>query len=864
MTEQTIQVQDKVQIVNENKEFNQNVGGVIMNQWQLGDDIGLNYNVVAVFGSQSTGKSTLLNKLFGTHFDVMSEKRRQQTTRGIWLSKASGSDVGASQDGQIDALSSSEQRNILVLDVEGTDGRERGEDQEFERRSALFSLAVAEVIIVNLWENMVGLYNGANIGLLKTVFEVNLQLLQRSDSPKTCLLFVIRDFLGTTPLEDLKQVMMESLDKIWSELNATQKYSQTTNKTQLSDYFDFDFVALPHKVLQPEAFDVGVNQLQSRFFSSSKQQQVQLKESPVFKPEYARGIPIDGYSHYMNSVWEQIVGSKDLDLPTQQQLLAQYRCDEIMNVEYERFLQQIKQKQLDVNSGKVLDKFSELSDVRDSTIQQFDKSASRYHIEVYQKKKQELAVKLNGALNLLFIAQIKNLHKVCIAEFKSDVGKILKGDSEHFAQGLMQAQDKIKAKFSEKASEAVLSGTDWTVAEDEKQFNDEIVEQSSKIRHEEMEKWGKRLIKQVGNQITDGLVDQFADSETDFWPSMNFLLESQVEKACRQFTSKVQPFQASEEEIVEYIDWIRQDCWDNYRAKLKEELSDQMLLSRLKSKFEQHFRYDENGLPRVWQQNENIEPYFLAARDKTELMITRLAKMPLPEQYGSAEYILNDPDFDEDVQCMTMLSTSRQRDIKERFVKDAQMIYLEIKRGALTSFSEIPKGVWLLLLVLGFNELYATLQFILSSPLLVVLLVLVFSSIVVLYQSGLLMPVTKAAMRSARPLMSIGFQSIGPMVENGRLLLAESLRNISSKLDEQNATSGQSGSNGSTINNRPSLGHSSSFTRPLSDIPLSSAASSVTTTPVKQRPQSQGVFGQMDKGSNSPPEQFYTPMKKGN
>lgn len=34
---------------------------------------------------------------------------------------------------------------LLVMDVEGTDGRERGEDQDFERKSALFSLASSEV-----------------------------------------------------------------------------------------------------------------------------------------------------------------------------------------------------------------------------------------------------------------------------------------------------------------------------------------------------------------------------------------------------------------------------------------------------------------------------------------------------------------------------------------------------------------------------------------------------------------------------------------------------------------------------------------------------------------------------------------------
>lgn len=53
---------------------------------------------------------TLLNALFGTNFDIMSDERRAQTTHGIWLSKSSGSD-------------------ILVMDVEGTDGRERAEDQ---------------------------------------------------------------------------------------------------------------------------------------------------------------------------------------------------------------------------------------------------------------------------------------------------------------------------------------------------------------------------------------------------------------------------------------------------------------------------------------------------------------------------------------------------------------------------------------------------------------------------------------------------------------------------------------------------------------------------------------------------------------
>ena len=126
-------------------------------------EAGFNYHLISVFGSQSTGKSTLLNHLFGTEFSVMAETERRQTTKGIWMSKNRRTDSHMAD-------------NILVMDVEGTDGRERGEDQDFERKSALFALATSEVLIVNIWEHQVGLYQGANMGLLKTVFEVNLQL----------------------------------------------------------------------------------------------------------------------------------------------------------------------------------------------------------------------------------------------------------------------------------------------------------------------------------------------------------------------------------------------------------------------------------------------------------------------------------------------------------------------------------------------------------------------------------------------------------------------------------------------------------------------------------------------------------------
>ena len=67
-----------IQLIDETCQFNGAVGKYMSKLHLQGFD----YHLIAVFGSQSTGKSTLLNGLFGTSFDVMDETVRKQTTKG--------------------------------------------------------------------------------------------------------------------------------------------------------------------------------------------------------------------------------------------------------------------------------------------------------------------------------------------------------------------------------------------------------------------------------------------------------------------------------------------------------------------------------------------------------------------------------------------------------------------------------------------------------------------------------------------------------------------------------------------------------------------------------------------------------------
>lgn len=114
----------------------------------------------------------------------MSGQKRAQTTHGIYiLFYLWTNNIGI-------WLAVEPKAHTIILDVEGSDGIERGEDKvwnwsiifiylffkDFERKAALFSLSIADVLIINVWENSIGLYNASNINLLKTVLDVYVEI----------------------------------------------------------------------------------------------------------------------------------------------------------------------------------------------------------------------------------------------------------------------------------------------------------------------------------------------------------------------------------------------------------------------------------------------------------------------------------------------------------------------------------------------------------------------------------------------------------------------------------------------------------------------------------------------------------------
>ncbi|KAJ2522890.1 Dynamin-like GTPase that mediates homotypic ER fusion [Coemansia sp. RSA 2049] len=722
--------------------------------WRLGD-AGFDYNVVAVFGSQSTGKSTLLNRLFGTKFDVMDDAQRQQTTRGIWADRGT--------DGM----------RVVIMDVEGTDGRERGENQDFERKSALFSLAVSEVLIVNMWEHTVGLYNGANMGLLKTVMEVNLQLFggqSAAGGSKTLLYFVVRDHVSQTPLENLARTLEQDMQRIWDSLSRPAELQDA----RLADFFDLRFASLPHKTLQPENFEKRALQLRTQFTDRQS-------SGYVFRAEYKRRVPADGFAHYAAAVWEKVVSNKDLDLPTQQELLAQYRCDEIAAAAVVPFRACVEELRPRVEGGAIVEELgSRVLGERAAALAAFDEQAVRYHGDVYAKRRAALVQTLDGELYSLFLNQVKNASSRAASSFASDGQRALEsgkgeengddGESEGFAAVVGGIRRRVTKWFAAVCAQLTAEDGAWSFGSEARNLEMQLDAAAERLRVAEMERAVKQLRRRARRSMADVVAERLnSPTQGDMWAAVmrdGFAVAvTRAEDALERRMdgagiADVEGQQQQPPQRTVLVRRLRRGVWEELAELLREEVGDQMVLLKLRNALEDGFRYDDNGLPRVWKPSDDIDAQFAAARGTAQALLPKLSRIdaaslkPAGGSSSSAAAMalvrrgwatpppagFFPPGFDFEA-TLTLVSPVRQRELAKRFAREADALYLEAKRAMVTTQSHVPAWVLVLLVVLGWNEAMA----ILFNPLYLVLAALVGGSAFVIHSLGLWGPVVRSA-----------------------------------------------------------------------------------------------------------------------
>eukprot|EP00696_Hemimastix_kukwesjijk_P004715 gnl/Hemi2/16028_TR5312_c0_g1_i1.p1 gnl/Hemi2/16028_TR5312_c0_g1~~gnl/Hemi2/16028_TR5312_c0_g1_i1.p1 ORF type:complete len:755 (+),score=269.77 gnl/Hemi2/16028_TR5312_c0_g1_i1:101-2365(+) len=644
-----------------------------------GFDKGTDYSVVAIMGAQSSGKSTLLNVLFRTRFPTMeAERGRSQTTQGIWMAKAA-------------------ERDIVVMDVEGTDSRERGEESaSYERQIALFSLAMCRVLIINVWEHDLGRYQASNLALLKLVFEVNLELFSASDSSKKLLMFVIRDHIeSTTPLERLRTMIRSDISTIWASLQKPDQFRHSDS----ADFFDVDIVSLPHMRLMQAEFTAKAEALRNRFHDP---------KDPAFVFNGPKqDIPLDGFSSYAASIWETIKSNRDLDLPTQKEMVAVFRCDEIKGQVYEEAEKLIAPLHGRVSSGAVVQGLgAAFQEISDTAMDNYDKVAQRYFPAVCARKRKELTEKLLEAMGRVYGQQLANQRDQCMAAFTRDMAYLLRSGAtaEEFVAKAKAMIADAEAVMAFVADDALLQGVDWNHLKLKQELH-------AMLHKSFLTKLFEERKGQVGATINNELQQIFDNPTADMWAKIRALRASVLLSTTSSLKAILSDFNASVEQTGQWEDDLHCHATTLIFNKIRE--APGLLLVRMRKRFDELFRYDEDKLPRTWKANDDIKKIYFVARDAgLELIglfeINRLDMDDNNDSPGVAE-------------SLVILTQEKCADLRARFCADVDAAYLEAKMAQENSLgrSHIPIWVMVALAIFAFDEI----MMVLKNPLLMIIAV---------------------------------------------------------------------------------------------------------------------------------------------
>jgi protein SEY1 len=580
-------------------------------------------------------------------------------------------------------------------------------------------------------------------------------------TPRSLLFFVIRDHIGNTPLANLRNTLIQDLTKIWSSISKPQGLE----KSRIEDYFDFAFAALPHKILQPDKFVDEVKSLGKRFVAGNRNSKTQLEhgeqelEGGVFLPEYHRRIPADGFSVYAEGVWDQIVNNKDLDLPTQQELLAQFRCDEISRevlITFDAAIGPLEEQQAEASrTGKPL-VIPDLGETGKSTrtkcVKAFETQASRYHKAVYARKRTELEGKIDQRLKTLYQGQLTAAHKSGVASFSEAVSGTVKagqksGAAYEFAEIVATEKAKCLGQFKLEVQSLAIDGVAWTNFKPQYVlFEKELDDVSARLRKEEMRRLATRVERWVKSRLGDAVGLEFNKlgsgrggtgapeegekpaTEKDLWDRIWNVFVSIVREAETRFTDRAKSFEASEAEVEVGLWRLRRKSWVALRERVDEEVMEGNILLKLRENFEDKFRYDEAGVPRIWRPADDIEGIYTRARESTLTLIPLLSRFRLSATYAPPDlpsFIGHqpagaEPEDEDDLtpiggvdeedgksleEEMTVLSEGKRQDLVVRFKKMADGVYVEAKRSAIGGVAQVPLYFYGILLALGWNEL---------------------------------------------------------------------------------------------------------------------------------------------------------------
>ena len=581
-----------------------------------------------------------------------SSVRRGQTTKGVWIAADFRS-------------------KVLIIDCEGTDSKSRSEEDrgKFEHSSSLFALAMSDILVINMWTSDVGRYTASNYGVLKIVFEMNLKLFEQKTAKK--IIIFLRDFDASRNKKDkIESLILEDIKKIWSEIKIPEQYAGKGPES----FFSFEFITLPHLIYKAQDFKDEIQNLRKRLDKNDENYFFSNLSS-------IKNVPADGLKQYVTQIWNDILNDKDLDIPSQRQMLANYRCTEIKNTILLSYDKEFKQLYKESTEKNIEDFKERCEQLRDKIISEYEKQGSNYDKKVYENIHKQLEEQISQKLYTCFLNQTKLLIPMLQKFMRKDLQKKLESIDET-KENYFEISDGLRKKYlsqivqklnQKKAFEA------WKVNEEEfSSLFDEIIDDQKKKALTKLKNSTIEKLRQHCEDLFTNSLETYS-KEKDFWKDVN---ENYVNHfSLKMFPLRVylkQNYNCENEEISEMCNSIQEKIYEDTKKNIGKNLRD--ISSKIVEQFRKKFWYEPKSNymdAKNWDRYEELEIDILFKKLRDEYL-------PIFDQLKHFELIkdiLTAIEFDK----KETLTEEECSEIVERNLKDKNNFEILLKQGDISS-----------------------------------------------------------------------------------------------------------------------------------------------------------------------------------
>ena len=494
----------------------------------------------------------------------------------------------------------------------------------FERRSALFALAVADTVIVNMWAKDVGREAGASKPLLKTILQVNLKLFAASaahgalapptsNRARTSLVFAFRD-RTRTPLDLLARTWDDDMGGLWASLAKPPGLETAA----LADFFDVHYVSLPNYEEHESEFCSEAAALAARLDTRSPTPLV-----PTRSPGDGR-LPGAAWILAAASAWDAIASSRDLDLPSHRVMVASLRCGELAEAALAAALASDDGASLatDATDRLLSDYGARASLVAARALAAYDGDARYYDASVRDARRRDLVTATAAALRPGFDAQLSHAVAAGVASVRDALASG-DGGGAPFTARAASALSAALSSFDAAAAAATMDGAGWDASTARAALTADVDIYVGRLTADGAAAAEADACARLRDALVAPAAALLDAAPPDMWPRLARLLTAAAASAADRARRGVEGYGLPAGDVDALASRVVSAGRAVLLGRAREAAA--TALPRAKERFADTFSRDAAGLPRQWGADADVAGAAATARAAAARLLAALA-----------------------------------------------------------------------------------------------------------------------------------------------------------------------------------------------------------------------------------------------